>query len=104
MGRQPRGEGNEAEGCGGEQPPQSDRTLRLPWSLKRSSWLRLPLFLLLPFEAGVEAVAVAGDVEDIHVVREAIEQRPGQSFIVGEDLRPLGKRQVRGHDQAGLLI
>ncbi len=67
-------------------------------SIRQRSRLAFTSFLLLPLETGLKAIAVAGDVQDVYVVCEAIEQSPGQAIIVGEDLRPLRKGQIRGHD------
>ena len=38
------------------------------------------------------------------MVRQPVQQGPGQPLVVGKHLRPIGKRQVRCHDQARLLI
>ena len=38
------------------------------------------------------------------MVRQAVQQGAGQPLIVGEDLRPVRKGQIRCHNQAGLLI
>ena len=38
------------------------------------------------------------------MVRQPVQQGPGQPLVVGKHLGPIGKRQVRCHDQARLLI
>ena len=58
----------------------------------------------MPLQARLEPVAVAGDVEDVHVVGEAVEQGTGQTFVTGEDLRPFREWKIGRHDQAGLLV
>lgn len=65
---------------------------------------RLVSFLFLLFQAVFESIAVAGDVEDVDVVRETIEQCACQPFILCENLWPLCKRQVGRDDQAGLNV
>jgi hypothetical protein len=50
--------------------------------------------LLVSLQARLEAIAVTGDVEDVHVVREAVEQGTGQTFVTGEDLRPFREREI----------
>ena len=55
-------------------------------------------------QARPEPVAVTEDLHDVHVVGQAIQQCPGHPLVVGEDLRPVGERQVCRHDQARLLV
>jgi len=40
----------------------------------------------------------------VHVVRQPVQQGPGQPFLVGQHLGPIRKRQIRRHNQAGLLV
>ena len=56
------------------------------------------------FQAGLEPEAVTADIEDVHMVGEAIEQCSSQVLIIGEDLGSLGEGKVGRHDQAGLFI
>ncbi len=60
--------------------------------------------LLMPLQARLEPIAVAGDVEDVHAVCQAIEQGAGQAFVTGEYLRPFRERKIGSHDQTGLFI
>lgn len=49
-------------------------------------------------------VAPAVDVDDVHVVQQAVEDRSGQDLVAREDLRPVPDVLVRGqHDRATLV-
>ena len=40
----------------------------------------------------------------MHVVRQPVQQDPGQPFTLSKHLRPIRKGQVRRHDQTRLLV
>lgn len=58
----------------------------------------------MSLQARLEPIAVAGDVEDVHVVRGAVEQGTAQAFVTGEDLRPFREWKVGRYDQTGLFV
>ena len=64
------------------------------WALSLSSVIfgLWHLGAVLDHTDGDVIVAIAVDVQDVDVVREAIEQGTGESFILREDLRPFRKR------------
>ena len=45
--------------------------------------------LLLALHACLEAVAIAEDFHDVHVMGQSVQQCPGHALIVGKHLRPL---------------
>ena len=61
----------------------------------------VPLFVL---EARFEPVAVSFYIYYVDAMCQAIEQGAGQSFVSGEGGGPVGKGEIRGDDQARLLV
>src|SRR5262249_34941486 len=57
----------------------------------------------LALAAGLEAPAVVAGLDDVAVVREAVEQRRGHLGIA-EHLRPLGEGEVGGDDDRSALV
>ena len=56
---------------------------------------------LLGLQAGLQPVTVSLNLYHVDAVCQAIDQRACQTFVAREDLRPLGKREVRkfrGHN------
>ena len=51
-----------------------------------------------------QAVAAAVDVDDVHVVKEAVEDRRGEDFVAGEDLGPVPDVLVGSEDDRALLV
>lgn len=45
-----------------------------------------------------EAVGAAVDVDDVHVVEQAVEDGGGEDFVAGEDLGPVAHVLVGGQD------
>src|SRR6187402_3269324 len=59
---------------------------------------------VVPSGAVLEAPALVAGLDDVAVVREAVEERGGHLGIAGEDARPLSEGEVGGHEDRGLLI
>ena len=53
--------------------------------------------------AALEAVALAVHLQDVHVVGEAVQQRPGAPFL-SEDLGPLVEGQVGGEQDGAPFV
>ena len=51
----------------------------------------------------LEAVALAVHLQDVHVVREPVQQRAGQP-LRAQHLGPLGEGQVTGHQRGGPFV
>src|SRR5438067_10403779 len=62
-----------------------------------------PLRLLLALDALAQAVALAGERQDMGVKGEPV-QEPSREALVAEDLRPVGEVEVGSDEQAGLLV
>ena len=62
-------------------------------------WDRVLAGLLAVFEA----IAVAVELEDMHVMGQPVEQCAGEAFGP-EDLGPFVEGQIRGHQRRGLLV
>lgn len=90
--RQPPAEGIEAEGCGGGGPHEGRgnecwESFDAPGNgtgdvLGACVWVEhshggVTSLLLMPLEARLEPMSVAGDIEDVHVVGQAVEQGAG---------------------------
>jgi hypothetical protein len=50
-----------------------------------------------------EPVAAPVDVDDVHVMEEAVEDRGGEDLVTREDLRPVAHVFVRGQDDRSAL-
>ena len=51
-----------------------------------------------------EPIAPPVDVDDMHVVQEAVEDRGGEDLVTCEDLWPVAHVLVRGQDDGALLV
>ena len=51
-----------------------------------------------------QPVAAAVDVDDVHVMQEAVEDGSGQDLVAREDLRPVAHVLVGGQDDRALLV
>ena len=53
--------------------------------------------------AGFQAVALAVHLQDVHVMRQTVQKRPGQT-LRAEHARPFIKRQIAGHQHRAALV
>ena len=82
-----------------------------PWSVGGSGNLlgfQPGLFARLDARFGgvaamTEAIGLVACLDDVSVMREAVEQRR-RHLRIAEDARPLGEDQVRSDDHAGVLV
>ena len=56
-----------------------------------------------PLHALTKAIRLTRELQDVRFVREPVQQGGGQAFIT-EDLGPVGKTQVGGHQHGHPLI